>query len=180
MATHAITAVYSGDGDFTTSTSAAVNQGVNQARTKTTLALFRQSLDLGAVGHLHGDDRRGGAGSGTPTGNVTFDDGTTELGTATLSGGTASFTTATLSVGTHSITAVYSGDGNFTASNSAILKQVIQASSGSSVAASAGPVVNPVLGALVDEAPTSGSLVYDLTLEQVAAPGRRSRRGIGD
>jgi hypothetical protein len=48
--------------------------------------------------------------SGTPTGTVTFKDGTA-LGTSTLNGsGTATFITTSLSVGSHSITAVYGGD----------------------------------------------------------------------
>jgi hypothetical protein len=53
-------------------------------------------------------------GTGTPTGSVTFLDGTAVLGTATLStaGGitTATFTTTYVSAGSHSITAAYGGD----------------------------------------------------------------------
>lgn len=44
-------------------------------------------------------------GGGTPTGTVTFYDGTTVLGTATLnSSGQATFTTSSLFIGTHPIT----------------------------------------------------------------------------
>ncbi|MEO8990977.1 MAG: FG-GAP-like repeat-containing protein [Acidobacteriaceae bacterium] len=57
--------------------------------------------------------------SGTPTGTVTFFDGTTTLGTGTLSANTATFTTSSLAAGSHSITAVYAGDTNFTGSTSA-------------------------------------------------------------
>ena len=49
-------------------------------------------------------------GLGTPTGTVTFFDGTTALGTGTLSGGSASLTTSAFAVGGHAITALYSGD----------------------------------------------------------------------
>ena len=50
-------------------------------------------------------------GSGTPTGAVTFLDGSTTLGTGTLdASGVASFSTSTLSVGEHSITAAYGGN----------------------------------------------------------------------
>jgi len=57
--------------------------------------------------------------TGTPTGSVTFFDGSTQLGVVTLSGGTASYTTTTLAAGaTHSLTATYSGDVNFLASRS--------------------------------------------------------------
>src|SRR5438270_142422 len=58
---------------------------------------------------------------GTPTGSVTFVDGTTTLGTAPLVAGSGSFTTSALSVGSHSITAAYSGDGDYTGSTSPAL-----------------------------------------------------------
>ena len=65
------------------------------------------------------------AGGSTPTGNVTFFDGTKAIGTQALtasqSTGTAmaQLQTTTLAVGTHSITAVYAGDANVDASTSA-------------------------------------------------------------
>jgi len=53
-------------------------------------------------------------GAGTPTGTVTFKDGSSTLGTGTLdSSGQAMFTTSTLTVGSHSITASYGGDTTF-------------------------------------------------------------------
>jgi hypothetical protein len=52
-------------------------------------------------------------GSGTPTGTVTFYDGTKAIGTATLVNGLAKFTISTLARGTHSITAVYNGEPRF-------------------------------------------------------------------
>ena len=64
-------------------------------------------------------------GSGTPTGTVTFKDGSTTLATAMLSGGTASLSISTLTVGTHPIKVVYGGDSNFKTSTSAVLTQVI-------------------------------------------------------
>ena len=62
---------------------------------------------------------------GTPTGTVTFKDGTTVLGTGTLGAGspdTATFTVpaGTLAVGTHTITAVYGGSGSWPASTSTV------------------------------------------------------------
>jgi hypothetical protein len=59
-------------------------------------------------------------GSGpTPTGSVTFMDGSTTLGTVTLnSSGVAAFTTSTLATGTQSITANYSGDSNYAQADS--------------------------------------------------------------
>ena len=51
----------------------------------------------------------------TPTGSVTFLDGSTPLGTVQLTSGVAVLTTSSLAVGAHSITAVSSGDNNFVA-----------------------------------------------------------------
>ena len=51
--------------------------------------------------------------SGTsPTGTVTFREGSTVLGMATVSNGTASLVLSNLSIGQHTITATYSGDAN--------------------------------------------------------------------
>jgi titin len=63
--------------------------------------------------------------SGTPTGSVTFKDGTTVLGTKTLSSGKATLTTSTLAAGTHSITAVYGGNADFAGSTSRVLIQTV-------------------------------------------------------
>ena len=55
--------------------------------------------------------------TGTPTGAVSFYNGTTLLGTATLTNGSASYSTSSLAGGaSYSLTAVYSGDTNFTTS----------------------------------------------------------------
>ena len=57
------------------------------------------------------------SGSGTPTGTVTFYDGSTNLGTATLNGGIARLAVAGgLPLGTNNIQANYSGDSNFATS----------------------------------------------------------------
>jgi len=64
--------------------------------------------------------------SGTPTGTVSFLDGSNNLSTQTLSAGSASFTTSTLNTGTHSITAVYSGNNSISGSiSSATLVTVV-------------------------------------------------------
>jgi hypothetical protein len=64
-------------------------------------------------------------GSSTPTGTVTFLDGTTTLGTGNLSGGVAMFVTSSLSVGSHSISASYGGSSSFAASASGALIQLV-------------------------------------------------------
>ncbi len=63
---------------------------------------------------------------GTPTGTVTFMDGSTTLGTGTLNGsGVVTFQTSALSVGSNTITAVYGGNADFTTSTSMPLVQTV-------------------------------------------------------
>ena len=61
------------------------------------------------------------SGANTPSGVVTFMEGTNVLGTNTLAGSgaspTATYTNALLAVGAHTITANYAGDANFNASS---------------------------------------------------------------
>jgi hypothetical protein len=57
---------------------------------------------------------------------ITFERGATVLGTTALSSGSASFNIATLPLGTSDIKAVYGGDGNFGASTSNIVKEVVK------------------------------------------------------
>lgn len=64
--------------------------------------------------------------AGTPTGTVSFYDGTTLLGQTTLSSGAASYRTSTLSAGQHSISASYEGDTNFAPITTAVLVETIE------------------------------------------------------
>jgi sugar lactone lactonase YvrE len=61
----------------------------------------------------------------TPTGTVSFLDGTTPLGQGTLSNGVAALSTSALTAGSHTITAVYSGDANFSAAISGALSETV-------------------------------------------------------
>ena len=62
---------------------------------------------------------------GTPTGTITFEDGSTELAQVPLSGGVAKYQTSTLAEGKHHIKANYSGDPNYRMS-SGLVTQVVQ------------------------------------------------------
>ena len=67
-------------------------------------------------------------GGTTPTGTVTFSDGSTVLGGGSVElsdAGKASLSTSSLSAGSHSITAAYSGDSAHTKSTSTALDQVV-------------------------------------------------------
>jgi hypothetical protein len=123
--THSITAVYDGSIDYATSTSAALAQIVNLATTTTTLtSTLNPSTQGSAVTFLA--EVVAATGS-TPTGTVTFKNGTTSIGTATLnSAGVASLTTSTLTTGTHSMTAVYAGSAEDSTSTSSALSQVVK------------------------------------------------------
>ncbi len=79
------------------------------------------------------------SGSGTPTGNVTFQNGTAVLATETLSGGTATYVTSNLALGSNTITAVYGGASNFSGSTSAPLNQVVQAATTTTITSSPNP-----------------------------------------
>ena len=122
---HAIKAVYSGDGNFSTSTG-STTQTVNQDATTTTASAsantdaFGQTLTFTAIVAANAP------GSGTPTGSVDFFDSTTgnDLGSVGLSSGSAALSTPALPVGSQTITVSYSGDGNFIASTTAITVSV--------------------------------------------------------
>ncbi len=68
------------------------------------------------------------AGSGTPTGTVTFRDGSNTICSVLLSGGQATCVTSALTVGTHSMTAQYGGSSTYAGSTSAVLNQTVQLS----------------------------------------------------
>lgn len=65
--------------------------------------------------------------AGTPTGSITFYDGTTQLGSGSVTSGMASCSTSTLAAGAHTITATYGGDSNFSSVTGSALTQTIEA-----------------------------------------------------
>jgi hypothetical protein len=135
--------------DYTTATT-TVQLTVNQATPAVAIAssanpvLVQNSLTLTATVT---------SGAGTPTGTVTFLDGSTPLGTGTLADGVATLTTSSLTVGTHSISAAYGGDQNFVTAASSPLTQVVQDFSIN---------VNPSAPAVVTALP-GGTVVYTFT-----------------
>jgi hypothetical protein len=135
-----ITVVYSGDTNFVTSTSPVLSQTVSQDATTTKLTSSGASSVYGQSVTFTATVSANSPGSGTPTGTVTFMNGSTTLGTGTLSAGVATFSISTLAVGSNSITGVYSGDPNFTTGTSSALTQTVkQASTTTSVVSSANP-----------------------------------------
>ncbi len=95
-----------------------------------TLTTVVSSLNPATVGQTVNFTATVSSSAGTPTGTVTFVDGSSlvPLAVSPLSNGTATYTTNGLTVGGHSITVVYGGDTGFPGSTSAPLIQTIQAS----------------------------------------------------
>jgi titin len=122
-----LTATYGGDSNFNSSSGTAAHQ-VNKADTTTSLTSSQNLSTYGQPVTFTATVTAVAPGGGTPTGTVTFKDGTTVLGTGTLnSSGQATFTTSSLFIGVHSITATYNGDANYNGSTSPPLIQTIVA-----------------------------------------------------
>jgi hypothetical protein len=119
VASHAITVVYNGTGNFKTSGSASSAVTVSQDPTTAVITSSVSSPVYGQSVTLTATLKAKPLGSGTPTGSVSFYDGPTFLGKATLSSGVASIKTTALAVGGNAITVVYAGDSNFLGTTSA-------------------------------------------------------------
>ncbi|HLH32385.1 MAG TPA: Ig-like domain-containing protein [Terriglobia bacterium] len=120
--THPLTAQYSGDGTFTASSSSTLNQLATLPPTTTTVSA---SVQPALSGHAITFTAKVSAPSGTPTGSVTFFDGTTSLGTATLSAGVATLAMSSPGAGSHPITATYGGDISFGSSASPVFDELV-------------------------------------------------------
>jgi hypothetical protein len=120
---HSITAEYGGSEDFQSSGSGILTETITKTASITSVtsslnpSQHNQTVTFTAAVKS--------STSGTPTGSVTFKNGTSVLGTVALTAGKAKFATPGLPVGTHSITAVYGGDMDFTGSTSPVLTQKV-------------------------------------------------------
>jgi hypothetical protein len=148
VASHTITASYGGDGNFLASSGddSAAPEVVNQASSSVTVSSSPNASVFGQAVTFTATVAAVSPGAGTPSGTLTFEEGTTTLAaTVALNGSAqATFNISSLSVSTHTITALYSGDGNFLASSgddSAAPEVVNQASSATAVSSSANPAV---------------------------------------
>lgn len=114
---HNLTWTYSGDSNFSGSTTAtAYSLTVVGIGTTTTLATTTNPITYGQAATVTATVSPA-SGSTTPAGNVTLTiDGTT-MQTVALSGGIATFTVGGLQGGGHTFSASYAGGGNFAASS---------------------------------------------------------------
>lgn len=117
---HAFTVTYNGDKNFLTS-----KGQVSLGATKTVVITSAPSSPFGDTITYTATVTPLPPASGTPTGTVTFFDGTTIIDVPkTLSGGVTQVITSTLSIGQHTILAMYSGD-LFFASSTGTVPQTI-------------------------------------------------------
>ncbi|MDD1718865.1 MAG: Ig-like domain-containing protein, partial [Methanoregulaceae archaeon] len=130
VGSHTITAVYNPNNtNYVTSTSPELLQTVNPA---STLTLFGSPVNPSLTRQpvtFHAIVRTVSPGTGYPSGIVTFMDGTSVLGSNSLNTSTSrrgtSFTTPALDAGFHEISAIYEGNGNYSASTSSAIMQVV-------------------------------------------------------
>jgi hypothetical protein len=126
VASHTIFAMYLGDTNFASSTSATITQVVNPAATTLMLTADTQTIVLGQPVHytIQLNPVPPGSFVTNPTGTVTLYDTfggvTTALATLTLGGPPVNFPVFN-QIGVHALTAVYSGDANFNGCTSAEL-----------------------------------------------------------
>ena len=137
VGTHSITAQYSGDTNYTSSTSSAVVQVVNKNGTAIALNGFPNPSTAGQLVTFSSSvtGLTPPPSVPAPTGSVTFLDGATALGPAVqvASDGSSAFTISTLTAGTHTITAQYSGDADWGASTSSAVSQVVNGNFSTSI-----------------------------------------------
>jgi hypothetical protein len=152
-----LTAVYSGNADFGTSTSIVFSETVNPLTSTTTTlaaapnpAIAGQSVMLTATVVP--------APTGSPAGTVSFYHGTTLLGaTVVNSSGVAVFTTSSLPTGALIMTAVYSGNAGFAGSTSSALTETVATATATTLLAAPNPAIagqSVTLTATVVPAPT--------------------------
>ena len=134
IGSHSITAAYGGDANYAAATSAVLNQTVKKIPTAIVLT---ESSAAQLLNGLVTFTATVSASTPTPTGMVTFLDGTTVIGTSSVTTnggvvvnlpttGNALLVTSAMATGAHKITAVYSGDSTFAPSTSAPADNMVE------------------------------------------------------
>jgi autotransporter-associated beta strand protein len=114
VGSHSITATYDGDAGYSATSTGPLNQVVSQSSTTTIVGSVPNPWDGGKTIVVVAAVVPTAPGAGTPTGSVTFQDGSITLGTATLVRGRALWVVpAGGAAVSHAFTASYSGDPNF-------------------------------------------------------------------
>ena len=173
VGSNSISAVYSGDGNFLTSTSTSATETVKQDSSMTVVAASPSAPTAGQQVTLTATVSANSPGSGTPTGSVTYYVNGTSVGTFTLSGGSYGYMTSFSSAGTYTIKVSYSGDTNF--KSSSVTMSLTVGSSADVVTASVpSATVDQAIGALPDESSPEAS-IGDLAFEQLSGTKSRAK-----
>jgi hypothetical protein len=138
-AVHSITAVYSGDITYSTSTSNIVFETINKLNPTFGIT---SSVNPSTYGNNVIFFATASGTQGTPTGSVQFViDGTNFGGTVTLVAGSAQTSSSTLTAGTHTIVANYSGDTIYNVASASLspIQTVNKANTSSSISSSINP-----------------------------------------
>lgn len=165
VAGHSLSAGYAATTNYAAASSSAQILTVSRDTTTAALSASATSIVVGQSVTLTARLSAVSPGSGTPTGLVTFFDGTTSLGSVALNASaTAALGVSSLPAGSHSLTASYAGDSNFAASaSSAAVVQVNAAgkapSAPTTFAATHSTYANKVV---VTWGAASGATAYDL------------------
>ena len=145
VGSHTITATYTPTGSFG-SGAASLTQNITGLATTATLASSLNPAPYGQSVTFTATIANTSATSGTPTGTVTFTDGTPVTVTQTLTAAsattaTASFSISTLAVGNDPITATYTPTGAFAASNAALTQVITGLTSATTLTAAPNPAL---------------------------------------
>ncbi len=119
--TYTLSVTYAGDTNYQGATQ-ILNLVVSKVGAKVTLISSSSSAQPGAAVTFTATVTATG---GTPTGSVSFYDGSTPLMTVALANSQASYTTSALAVGQHSIKAVYLGDTTFQSASSSVIQESV-------------------------------------------------------
>jgi hypothetical protein len=139
VGSHSITASYGGDVNFLGSSTAA-SQTVNKSPTTTSVSAAPSPSVYGQAVTVIAVVAASSGGAGTPSGAVTFNDGTNTLGSASLDNtGRASLTVNSLTAGSHNITANYGGDISFLASSASVSQTVGKSPTSTTLTAAPNP-----------------------------------------
>ena len=137
---HNITVQYSGDSNFSSSTSPVLVQVVHQLTSTTTLITSSNPITFGMAVLLSATVS---SGFTVPTGTITFYDGVTALGSAVPVNGSG---LATLNVplfsaaaSPHSLTAIYNGDTNYLTSTSNAISEIVNKANTTTTVMSSAP-----------------------------------------
>jgi hypothetical protein len=155
--THPLTVSYPGVGFFQAANSAVLNETVQTLGTTLGLTSSVNPVNVNANTVLTATAT---STSGTPTGTITFMDGSTVLGTAPLNAsGVATLTVSFSNPGTHPLTASYPATGAYDAATSPVVNENVQNFAATATLTSS---VNPVL--------ISNATVLTATITSPAGP----------